>query len=120
MEASGFMKYLKLDKILESLTGYFDSKIQLVKVELREEASEFISKFIVFVIIALLLMSFVLFLSISAAFWLGDKTGNISAGFAIVAGFYLILSVTLLLLKDKMKLDEKIFVALKSNKKDHE
>ncbi len=44
-----------------------------------------------------------LFLSLSAAFWLGTMLNNTAEGFLIVGGFYVLLGIILFLLRSKIE-----------------
>lgn len=118
MESNGFLKYFKIDKVLDSLTGYLDTRIQLLKVEIKEETSEFLARFLVSFALIVLIFCGVLFLSIAAALYIGSLLGSPFFGFLIVGSIYLILCILLYLLKDKLKLDERIFNQLRKEKKE--
>jgi cytochrome c biogenesis protein CcdA len=55
-----------------------------------------------FVLIAMSLTMVLLFCSIAIAFAIGNSLGSYALGFLIVAGFYLIVSGLVFLIKDKM------------------
>ncbi|MBA4745297.1 MAG: hypothetical protein H2058_08565 [Muricauda sp.] len=44
-----------------------------------------------------------LFLSLSAAFWLGSMLGNTAEGFLIVGGFYVLIGIIIFLLRSKIE-----------------
>lgn len=44
-----------------------------------------------------------LFLSLSAAFWLGSMLGNTAEGFLIVGGFYVLIGIIMFLLRSKIE-----------------
>lgn len=83
-------------EIFLTFRAYTKSKISYWKLSLLEKASLagtfFLSSIISVVIGAISL----LFLSFAFAYWFGQETGNPAAGFLIVAGFYIIMAIILI------------------------
>jgi len=95
------LKFFNLDGLINNATGYLEARIELVKLELKDDLARVISSIAVLAAIALLLFLFFLFISFTVAFVLADSLGMYTA-FAIVAGFYFLLTVVLLIFKDSI------------------
>ena len=82
-------------KLLESLmmkvTDYGKTSFELIKLKAIDTTSGIVSSFIPFSGAFVIIASFMLFLNVGLAFWLGDILGKIYFGFFIVAAFYLVI-----------------------------
>lgn len=81
-------KFLRLDNLMAHLTGYVEARIELLKVEIREEVAKVLANALMVIIVALLALIFLLFLSVGLAHFLNDVLQSEHAGFWIVAGIY--------------------------------
>ena len=86
------LKFLKLEGLIDNLTGYVEARIQLMKHEIREEVAEAIAYAIVYFVIGTFAFIFVLIGSVAAALFVSQAVGY-GWGFTIVAGFYLVVGV---------------------------
>lgn len=111
-DKTGILKFLKLDKVIDNLQGLVDTKLELLKLELKEEASNAFSKLGTSLVIVFLLVNFLLFLSISVAIYLGIIFGNYFYGFGIVTAFYALLLILVWLLKAKFGLEDKLRITV--------
>jgi uncharacterized membrane protein YqjE len=84
-------KFFRIDSFIESLSGYLEARVELLKLEVRDDVANVISRAVVFVIIACLALLFILFFSLGIAIFLNRYFEENYTGFWIVAGFYLIL-----------------------------
>ena len=82
-----------IDEVKNEFEGYVDKRISLLKLHLVEELSRFTAGFAVKLGILYLLFFVFMFLSLAAAFFLGDLLGSNGLGFTLVAGFYLLMAV---------------------------
>jgi uncharacterized membrane protein YqjE len=89
------LKFLKLDSLIEHLTGFVETRIELMKVEVQEEIARVLSRALVFIVILAVLTLFVLLFSMALSFKIGEHVGNFG-GFAIVGGFYLLIGMIVL------------------------
>lgn len=89
------LKFLKLDSLIEHLTGFVETRIELMKVEVQEELARVLSRALVFVVISSVLTLFILLFSMAISYKIGERLGNFG-GFAIVAGFYLLIGVIII------------------------
>jgi hypothetical protein len=109
-------KFFKVDSLIENLTGYVETRVEILKIEAKEEISKQLSNAIVYVSIGFLFALVLLFLSVAIGLTIGEHLGNF-AGFSIVAGFYLIVGVILLLNREKLIKAIEKNIALKLKKK---
>ena len=108
-------KFFKVDSLISNLTGYVETRIELLKMEAKEELSKSISAILIFLLIAFIVSVVIIFFSIGIAFVLSERVGGFY-GFSIVALFYLVIAVVLLLNQKSLrkKLEKKIGVGLKN------
>ena len=89
------------DSLIGNLTGYLDTRIDLVRLELQQKVSSALVGTIHGVTLALLGLLFVIFVSIFAGLALNSALDSPYWGFGIVAGFYLLLLILVLVGVDK-------------------
>ena len=89
------------DSLIGNLTGYLDTRIDLVRLEIQQKASTVFVSTIHGVTLAILALMFVIFLSVFAGLALNSALDSDYWGFGIVAGFYLLLLVLVLVGVDK-------------------
>ena len=81
------------DSLISNLTGYLDTRIDLVRLEAQEKAKGVFVSTVHGVAMAVLGFLFVIFGSIYLGFVLNDALDSPSAGFGLVAALYLLLAV---------------------------
>ena len=89
------------DSLFGNLTGYLDTRIDLVRLELQQKLSTALVGTIHGATLAVLGLLFVVFVSIFAGLGLNVALDSTFWGFGIVAGFYLLLLVLVLVGVDK-------------------
>ncbi len=92
MFKEGIAKFLKLDQIMERLTDYVESRIEIVKYDINEELSKALSKASVYLVLVFLGSFFLLFFSAALALELSRHVGMFG-GFAIISAIYLVLGI---------------------------
>ncbi len=90
------------EEITDSLKNYVATTIELNKLKLIDRTAHLGSGIIFGMIVALFATLSVIFLSISAGFYLSSILGDTFTGFAIVGGFYLLILLILLLARKKL------------------
>lgn len=110
-------KFFKLDTLISNLTGFVETKIELLKVELKENLAEGLSKAIYYLIITFVFALVILFVSLAVAVELAAHWGGL-AGYGIVAGFYLIIGGILLSQREPInkKFEKQLLKVLKKKK----
>jgi hypothetical protein len=107
------LKFFKLDSLVEHISGYVETKVALVKMEIREEVASAMSRLLIILIMFLTGILFLLFLSIGLAEYLNGVLGGDHIGFMIVGGGYgLLLLLMVVFRKSLLKTFENKFVGL--------
>lgn len=84
-------KFLKLDGLIEHVSGYVEARIRLLKIEVREDMAKAITHGLQFAFLLLVAFLFIIFLSIALALFLNRYFAESYVGFGIVALIYLVL-----------------------------
>lgn len=100
-------KFFKVDSLLSNLAGYAEARVELLKVEVKEDLSKGLARGVSYLIIAFVFALMLTFLSVAAALLIGKVIGVIG-GFGVVASVYLIIGLLLWFKRDKLiaKLEE--------------
>jgi hypothetical protein len=89
------------ETLLERATGYGKTSLELAKLKTLEKTSDVISSFIPHSVVFILFSSFMLFINLGLAFWIGEILGNTFFGFFVVAAFYGIAALVIYFLMHK-------------------
>lgn len=110
-------KFFKVDSLLSNLTGYVETRVELLKVEVKEDLSKGLAQAVAYLFIWFIVALFLTFFSIGIALLLGNSLGNV-AGFAIVAAVYLIAGLTLWFSREKLisKLEARFAIMFRKKK----
>lgn len=93
------LKFFKLDGLVSNLTGYIESRIALVKYELKEDIAKALARVSMLLLFVMIFTFCMLFISVAVAMKIGESMGS-AAGFGIVAGFYVLLLIVILILRE--------------------
>ena len=113
-------KFLKIDSIIENLTGLIETRLELAKIELKEELAKIAARVIAMVVFSFLAVMIIIFFSIWLAAFLNSVLGSMWAGYAIVTGFYLLILILLIIFRVHIILQAKIEEALIENVENEE
>jgi hypothetical protein len=91
-----------IDKLISSVKKYLKIEVDLFKLQAKEQVVEILSVFILIFLLLSFGLFIVFFLSITIAFYLNDLLDSRYLGLLIVAGFYTIICIVLVLMKDKL------------------
>jgi uncharacterized membrane protein YqjE len=114
-EKSRLFKFLKIDTIVENLTGLIEARLELVKIELKEELAKIGARVIAGVVFAFLAVMIIIFFNFWMANLLNSLIGSLWAGYAIVTGFYFLILILLIAFRVPKVLQEKIEDSLMQN-----
>lgn len=114
-EKSRLFKFLKIDSIIENLTGLVETRLALAKIELKEELAKIGARIIAMVIFSFLGVMIVIFFSFWMARLLNYFLDSMWAGFAIVTGGYFLILVLLIVFKVHIVLQNKLEDAFMQN-----
>lgn len=112
------MKIFDINKLADTLFAYVETKVELFKLDVRDQSVKYLSKLLIWTLIMLSFGTFLFFLSIGAALWLNELLDNNFLGYLIVGGFYLI--VGLLFLGSRKSLEERVYKNVGDSIKDDE
>lgn len=76
---------------INKIKQHFQLRLLLLRLQATEKVSQIASTLITVVLMAIIGLFLLIFLSITAGCWLASLTGSLTAGFGIVALFYLLL-----------------------------
>ncbi len=99
MDLSSIFKFLRLDNLVSSLSGYLEARLELLKLEVREEIIKVVAYGLMVGVCFLLGLLFLIFLSIGIANYISDYYGTTYSGYWIVSGTYAIICVIMILLR---------------------
>ena len=89
------------DSLIGNLTGYLDTRLDLVRLEVQEKAAGVLISTLHGVSLVLLALFFLIFLSVFAGLALNAALDSVYWGFGIVTGFYLVLLILFVVGVDK-------------------
>jgi len=95
------LKLFKLDGLVNNLTGYVETRIELLKYEIKEDMAKAIARLSLVLLTILLFTFFLLFFSVTIAIKIGESIGSF-AGFGIVSGFYLTLMLIIIIFRESI------------------
>ena len=97
-----------MDDNIESVESIFDKAIkygktnyELLKLKVLDKVSDSLSSLIPLLVILILLGSFLIFINIGFALWIGEILGKIYFGFLVVGGFYGFIAIVFYLFMNK-------------------
>lgn len=113
------LKFLRIDSLVDHLSGYVDVRVKLLKIEIREEVAKVLSHGLVHITLAFFAFLFLIFVSIGIANYLNSVLGDSFSGYWIVAGVYLVLFGIMILFRKKIDRSfEKYFSGLIKQKEE--
>ena len=81
-----------VESLLENATEYAIKSYELVKLKVIDKTSDGVSSFIPHTVVIIVIGSFLFFVNLGVAFWLGELFGKIFYGFFAVAAFYAVIA----------------------------
>ena len=92
-----------IESLVERATEYGKTSYKLAKLKALDKTSEVVSSVVPHIIVYVIFASFMLFLSLGLAFWLGDILGSTAYGFFAVASIYGIIAIVIYFFIPKLK-----------------
>lgn len=96
------MKLFDLDKLINTLTGYIETRIELLKLDLKEGLSVAITKLVLISLLSLFGFFVVFFVFLGLAAILNDLLESHFWGYLLVAGFFALGLFIVLALREKI------------------
>jgi len=87
-----------IESLLEKATEFGRTSIDLTKLKALDKTSDVVSSFLPYSMVIAILSTFLFFLSLGIALWLGEIIGKSYLGFFVVAFFYCITGILVYLL----------------------
>ncbi|MGC1389530.1 MAG: hypothetical protein WA816_00680 [Bacteroidales bacterium] len=84
-----------LESLLERASEYSKTSFELLKLKTLDKTTNVVSSLVPQSIVLVLIASFMLFLNLGLALWLGDILGKAFYGFFVVAGFYILVGIVI-------------------------
>jgi len=79
-----------IETLLEDATEYGKTSLEIVKLKAVDKSSEVISSIVFQTILYVLVISFIVFVNLGLAIWIGKLLGQLYMGFFVMAAFYLV------------------------------
>jgi hypothetical protein len=91
----------KVEQLLGNVKSYVETRFDIVMLNMQDKLSDILSSVASVLVLSVLSVFVVFFMSIGAAWWIGQSLQNSSVGFFIVGGFYLLLMLVIFMFKDQ-------------------
>lgn len=91
MDLSSIFKFLRLDNLINSITGYVETRVELLKIEVREQIVKVVSYGLMMGVGILLVLLMLVFFSVGLANYINVQYGTTFTGYWIVSGSYALL-----------------------------
>jgi len=82
-----------LESLLDKAAEYGKTSFELVKLQTLDKTTDIVSSIIPLSVVILLVLTFLLFLNVGIALWLGELLGKVFYGFFAVSAFYLLIGI---------------------------
>lgn len=92
----------KIEELSDKLKSYMDTRYDLIVLNTSDKVSVIGSQFIAYLLIGILSLLFIVLSSIALSLYISSIYGNTFAGFFIVGGMYLFLTVLLIAFKKQL------------------
>ncbi len=98
------MKQIKilLEELIETCSTYIQARMRLTVLQLSEKTSKIASDFLSIIILTILFLFAFIMLNIGLAKWISYGLNNEWGGFFIIGGFYVLLGILLMVMKEKL------------------
>ncbi len=96
------LKFLRIDNLANNVTGYVETRIKLLKIEIKEDAVKVLSKSLAQGTIIFLAFLFLIFFSIGIAEYLNTLFTNSFEGYLIISGIYFLLFLAFLIFRKSL------------------
>ncbi len=90
-----------IESLIERITEYGKTNYKIVKLTIIDKVSDILSSLIPMVVIFILIGSFLVFINVGLALWLGEILGRTYYGFLAVGAFYGLITIIFYLFMNK-------------------
>ncbi len=88
-----------IDRLMDHLVGFIETRFEILKIEFKEESVKIIAKLLTIAVMAILGTLFFIFCSLALGIFLNQKLDSAYLGFVILAGFFFLLWMSVLIIK---------------------
>ena len=111
---------MKVEGLIDDLTGYLEDKAELYKLEFKEELAYILSKFLVLALMSFVFLVFFVFATITLGNYLNQLLHSTFLGHLIITVFYLITFIIIYIYKDSESfrgaIEDSLYRLMKSKK----
>jgi uncharacterized membrane protein (UPF0182 family) len=93
---------VKIEEVTDNLKEYINTRYEILLLKAGEKTANIASQLSVAILLLFSFILFIIFLSMGAGYYVSDLLHSTYAGFMIVAGFYLLLIIVVLLVRKGM------------------
>lgn len=108
----GLENIFNIKGIFDKISSYLEARLELFKLEAKEEVSHIIAKALLMLVIAGAFTFFLLFASVAASIYIGEYLDSYFYGFMIVGGVYIVIMLLIIMLRSLLNLENLIFKIL--------
>ena len=101
-ENKKFLDIFRVKNIINALIGFIETKVELYKIQFKEEMAKALSILVLVFIFSMVGMLFILFLSHFLGGLLNDALHSNYLGYLIVAGLYLVMGIIVYSVRKKI------------------
>lgn len=92
---------IDLRDLTDDVKEYLNLRVQVIRLNVTEKIATALANFISAGAVVIFVLLFFVFVSIAAAYWLGNIFNNTALGFITVAGFFILLAIIFKLVSNK-------------------
>ena len=96
-------KVILVEMLLEKLDQYGKTNVELYRLKAIDKSTDIFASITTRIVLVLIIALFFLFVSLGLCFYIGDLLGKVYYGFFAMSGFYLLLFIIFLLVKNKVE-----------------
>jgi hypothetical protein len=92
----------KIERLISNIKLYAESKLDLAIINIQDKLSGVVALIASYLLLAFIAFFIILFLSLGAAWYIGETTGVPSMGYFSLAGFYLVTAILIYIFREKL------------------
>jgi uncharacterized membrane protein YqjE len=121
-DKKGLFSFLNIDSIMDNLMGFVEKKIELFKIEFKEEAARAGAKIVILFILSMAMFMAIFFITVGLSNLLNNLLNSTFLGYFIMAGVYLFVMIIFIFLNKSFginkHLEDMFLKILNSNSKE--
>lgn len=97
------MKIFDFNKLTETVSAYIETRVELLKLDLREQSVKFLAKLLTWGIVISTALTAIFFLSLGLTAFLNEVLNSSFLGYVVVAGLYILIGLCTYLMRGKIE-----------------